>query len=84
MRPNFIVPAILLTLTYAFGAPMFDDVRPEAIDMPLRYFHQDVGLAAAKGARLARETDPIEAIGNFSYKRDVGGLDQFLVSSASW
>jgi hypothetical protein len=46
---------LLLTLAWSSGAPLFDAVRPKALDLPLRGFHEDVSLAASEGFTAIRQ-----------------------------
>ena len=46
---------VLLTLAWSSGAPLFDAVRPKALDLPLRSFHEDVRLAASEGFTALRQ-----------------------------
>lgn len=56
--------SLLLTLAYSSGAPVFDAVRPAALDLPLRSFHEDVRLAAESGFSSVRQLASIKTVRN--------------------
>lgn len=53
--------AVIMVLAYSAGSPVFAEVRPRALDMPLRGFHKDVTAAAFTGVGLARAAAQIDA-----------------------
>jgi hypothetical protein len=46
---------LLLTMAWSCGAPLFDAVRPKALDLPLRSFHEDVSLATSEAFMAIRQ-----------------------------
>lgn len=47
--------SLILAMAYSYGAPLFDPVRPGALDLPLRGFHEDMTVAARDGFAIIRQ-----------------------------
>jgi hypothetical protein len=65
---------LVLAMAYSSGAPLFDAVRPAAMDLPLRSFHEDVGLAAQGGLQGLRQLVTAKTIRDTAELLPVGKL----------